>query len=83
LLGAGRRTKDDVIDPAAGIVIDAYLGEVIEPGAAPQIVLHHSLPAGDARITSARAMIEGAIAIHPVDLPAPPPRGTRILEVLR
>ena len=34
VLGAGRRTKEDVIDPSAGLVVDAYLGEVIEPGRA-------------------------------------------------
>src|SRR5262249_53836540 len=50
VLGAGRRTKDDVIDPAAGLVLDAYLGEVIERGAAPQVMLHHSLSPGDARL---------------------------------
>ncbi len=83
VLGAGRRTKDDVIDPAAGIVLDAYLGEVIEPGAAPQVVLHHSLPAGDPRVGEARAMIEAAIQIESADRPAPPVRASRILEVLR
>ena len=58
LLGAGRRTKEDAIDPSAGLVVDAYLGEVIEAGAAPQIMLHHSLAAGDGRVAEARAMIE-------------------------
>jgi pyrimidine-nucleoside phosphorylase len=80
ILGAGRRTKDDVIDPSAGLVVDAYLGEVIEPGAAPQIVLHHSLPAGDARVAEARAMIERAIEIAET---GPEPRSSRILEVIR
>jgi thymidine phosphorylase len=82
VLGAGRRTKDDVIDPAAGLVIDAYLGEVIEPGAAPQVCLHHSLPPGDARIAQARGMIERAFVIQPADQPAPPVRASRILEVM-
>src|SRR6185436_15692162 len=27
ILGAGRRTKEDTIDPAAGLVVDAYLNE--------------------------------------------------------
>ena len=49
MLGAGRRTKEDAIDPAAGLVVDAYLGEVIEPGAPPQIMLHHSLSPEDGR----------------------------------
>jgi pyrimidine-nucleoside phosphorylase len=83
ILGAGRRTKEDAIDPAAGLVVDAYLGEVIGPGAAPQIVLHHGLAPGDGRLAEARAMIEGAFVIEPADRPAPPVRGTRILEVIR
>ena len=83
LLGAGRRTKEDTIDPSAGLVVDAYLGEEIEAGAPPQIMLHHSLPPGNGRIAEARAMIEAAFVIEPVDQPAPPQRTTRILEVLR
>ncbi len=81
VLGAGRRTTDDVIDPGAGLVIDAYLGEVIEPGAAPQIMLHHGVE--DGRLAEARAMIEAAFVMAPADQPAPPVRASRILEVLR
>jgi pyrimidine-nucleoside phosphorylase len=83
ILGAGRRTKEDTIDPAAGLVVDAYLGEVIEPGAAPQITLHHSLPPEDSRLAEARAMIERAFVIEPADRPAPALRTSRILEVIR
>jgi pyrimidine-nucleoside phosphorylase len=83
ILGAGRRTKEDTIDPSAGLVIDAYLGEVIAPGAPPQISLHHSLPAGDSRLAEARAMIERAFVIEPPDRPAPPVRTSRVLEVIR
>ncbi len=86
LLGAGRRTKEDTIDPAAGLVVDAYLGEVIEPGAAPQIMLHHNLAATGAeagRLAEARAMIAAAFVIEPADRPAPPLRASRILEVIR
>ena len=83
VLGAGRRTKEDRIDPSAGLVVDAYLGEVIAPGAAPQIMIHHSLPAGDARLAEARAMIERAFVIEPADKPAAPARTSRILEVIR
>ena len=81
LLGAGRRTKEDAIDPAAGLVVDAYLGEVIEPGAAAQITLHHSL--GNGRVAEARAMIERAFVIQPADRPAAPVRESRVLEVIR
>ena len=82
ILGAGRRTKEDAIDPAAGLVVDAYLGEVIEVGAAPQIMLHHNLT-DSGRVAEARAMIENAFAIQPADAPAAAVRGSRILEVLR
>jgi pyrimidine-nucleoside phosphorylase len=83
ILGAGRRTTDDTIDPAAGLVVDAYLGEIIEPGAHPQIVLHHGLAPGDGRLGEARAMIERAFVIQAADLPAPSIRSSRILEVIR
>jgi pyrimidine-nucleoside phosphorylase len=82
LLGAGRRTTDDVIDPAAGLVIDAYLGELVEVGAPPQIVLHHALSPEDGRLAEARAMIETAFVIEPADRPALPVRASRILEVI-
>jgi pyrimidine-nucleoside phosphorylase len=83
VIGAGRRAKEDVIDPAAGLVVDAYLGEVIEPGAPPQIVMHHAMPATDSRVADARAMIERAFEIQPADRPAPPVRTSRILEMIR
>jgi len=83
VLGAGRRTKEDSIDPSAGIVLDAYLGEVIETGAPPQLILQHSLPPEDGRVADARAMIEKAFVIVPADQPPPPVRTSRILEVIR
>jgi thymidine phosphorylase len=83
ILGAGRRTKEDAIDPAAGLVIDAYLGEVIEPGAPPQLVLHHGLSPEDGRLAEARAMIEHAFVIEPISAPARRLATSRILEVIR
>ena len=83
VLGAGRRTAEDRIDPSAGLVVDAYLGEVIEAGGPPSVILQHSLAAGDSRLAEARAMIERAFVIQPVDQPAPTIRGSRILEVIR
>jgi pyrimidine-nucleoside phosphorylase len=83
VLGAGRRTKEDAIDPSAGLVVDAYLGEVIERDAPPQIMMHHSLAPEDGRVAEARAMIMTAFVIEPSDRPAPPVRGSRILEVIR
>ena len=83
ILGAGRRTKDDTIDPAAGLVVDAYLGEIVEHDAPPQIILQHGLSPGDGRVAEARAMIERAFVIVPADAPAATVRTSRILEVLR
>jgi len=83
ILGAGRRTKEDSIDPSAGLVVDAYLGEVVEHDAPPQIVLQHGLAPGDGRVAEARAMIEKAFVIVPADSPALVLRSSRILEVLR
>ncbi|HEY4177728.1 MAG TPA: thymidine phosphorylase [Kofleriaceae bacterium] len=83
VLGAGRRTKEDAIDPSAGLVVDAYLGEVIAADGPPSVMLQHSLPTGDARLTEARAMITKAFTIAPADAPAPPVRASRILEVIR
>ncbi len=83
VLGAGRRTKEDAIDPAAGLVIDAYLGEVLAPDAPPSVILHHSLPPEDGRVAEARAMIEHAFVIESVDRSASAVRQSRILEVIR
>ncbi|HMG24465.1 MAG TPA: thymidine phosphorylase [Kofleriaceae bacterium] len=92
LLGAGRRTIDDPVDPAAGLIVDGYIGELVEPGGPPQVILCHDLAGGDARIAEARALIEGAFTLAPPDAPShPPPHrspsapapGSRILEILR
>ncbi len=83
LLGAGRRTTDDPIDPAAGLVIDAYVGEAIEPGAPPQVILCHDLSPGDGRLAVARALLQGAFTLDVPSGPAPAPPGSRILEILR
>jgi pyrimidine-nucleoside phosphorylase len=82
ILGAGRRTKEESIDPSAGLVVDAYLGEVIEAGGPPSVMLHHSLPAGDSRVVEARAMIEKAFVIASPDTRLDV-RSSRILEVIR
>ena len=83
LLGAGRRVKEDSIDPSAGIVCDAYLGEIIEAAAPPTVMLHHSLAAGDGRLADARAMIANAFVIEPASNPAPALRASRVIEVIR
>ena len=82
VLGAGRRVKEDAVDPSAGLVIDAYLGEVIDAGAPPHIVLHHNV-ADPSQVAQVLAMVERAFSIQPTDAPAPPVRTSRILEVTR
>ncbi len=82
VLGAGRVRKEDKVDPAAGLVVDAYVGEVLKKDAPPQVMLHHNLPAGDGRLEHARALIREAFTIS-ADAPGAPPAKTRILEVLR
>jgi len=39
ILGAGRRTKDDTIDPAAGIIVLKKLGDKVDEGE-PLVMLH-------------------------------------------
>ena len=85
VLGAGRRTKDDTIAPGAGLVIDTYLGEDITAADAdtPRVILHHDHPPDDARVADAIARIKAAIVVAPPGSDTPPPRVSRILEVLR
>ncbi len=79
VLGAGRRTKDDVIDPGAGIVLAAGLGDRVRAGQ-PLAELHHNLGPDDPRVAAARGRFLGAIHLAET---APPPRTTRILEIMR
>lgn len=82
LLGAGRATKEDVIDPAAGLVVDAYVGEAIAEGAAPSVMFQHNLDEGDPRVARSLALAREAFTVTPGAPPAPP-KATRILEVIR
>ena len=58
-LGAGRARKEDAVDPAAGVVLGAGLGERVEAGQ-PLLVLHASC-AG--RLADGRAALVGAYDI--------------------
>jgi pyrimidine-nucleoside phosphorylase len=80
IVGAGRRAKEDVIDPAAGIVLDAFVGEHLADDT-PRIVLQHNLAPGDPRVADAVARIRAAITI--TDAAPPAPRSSRVLEVIR
>ncbi len=58
-LGAGRARKEDDVDPAAGVVLQAALGERVEQGQ-PLAVLHAATPA---RLQEGRAALAGAYDI--------------------
>ena len=76
LLGAGRLTKDDPIDPAAGIVLGKKTGDPVRAGE-PLAVLHTDRPAMAAE--AAKAFLS-AVTLGdepPAALPQP------ILSVIR
>jgi pyrimidine-nucleoside phosphorylase len=79
VLGAGRATKDDVIAPAAGIMLACRPGDRVEAGQ-PLAELHHDLADDDPRVAAATSRFLGAIEIGP---DAPRQRTTRILEIIR
>jgi len=83
LLGAGRRTKEDAVDPAAGIVLGAQVGDHVDAGQ-PLAVFHRgALVAADpGRLAHATELATGAFAIRDAGEAVAPPH-TRILEVLR
>lgn len=81
VLGAGRRRQTDPIDPAAGLVVDAYVGEALT-GETPSVQLFHNLDAKDDRVAQAHALVREAFTIT-AGAPPTPPAPTRILEVLR
>jgi len=58
-LGAGRNRKEDAVDPAAGVVLAAGLGERVEAGQ-PLAVLHAGSPD---RLAEGRAALDGAWTI--------------------
>jgi thymidine phosphorylase len=58
-LGAGRARKEDAVDPAAGVVLGAGLGERVEAGQ-PLLVLHAS---SAERLADGRAALAGAYDI--------------------
>jgi pyrimidine-nucleoside phosphorylase len=80
VIGAGRRTKEDSIDPAAGLVVDAYVGEAIGADSPPSVVMHHSMPPSDPRVAEARDMIIRAFVMGSA---AGTDRTSRVLEVIR
>lgn len=59
LLGAGRERKGDAVDPAAGIVLRATVGETVRRGQ-PLLELHGG---DEVRVAAARVVVERAVVI--------------------
>lgn len=76
LLGAGRRTAEDAIDPAAGIVLHRTVGDAVAVGDV-LAELHYNPPAA-AALAEARAMFKAAVVIGAES----PARRSLILERL-
>jgi len=67
ILGAGRRTVDDTIDPSAGLIVHEKLGSEVEAGS-PLVTLRFSDPT---YVEEATRLIESAFLI---DRQRPPPQ---------
>jgi pyrimidine-nucleoside phosphorylase len=68
LMGAGRARKDDAVDPAAGLVLHAKVGDRVEEGS-PLATLH---AATDALLDAGEARFLRAVRIVDVEVPPPP-----------
>ncbi|RVU42168.1 thymidine phosphorylase [Lujinxingia sediminis] len=66
-LGAGRRRKEDTIDPAVGLVMNAKRGDKVEPGQ-PVVTIHYN---DDRELDKVKQMLRDAIVIGeaPTDVP--------------
>jgi len=70
ILGAGRRTAEDAIDPAAGIVLHRTVGDRVAAGDA--LAELHFNPPFAAALPEALAMFRGAVAIGVEPMTRPP-----------
>ena len=59
MIGAGRNTKEDTIDPAVGVILEVKVGQKIEAGA----VLCRLYYTSDEHVEEAAQMIEDAFRI--------------------
>ena len=66
LAGAGRRTVDDTVDAAAGVLLDRSVGDAVEAGE----VLAAVFSRDPARRREASAVLEGAFSVGPEAPPA-------------
>jgi pyrimidine-nucleoside phosphorylase/thymidine phosphorylase len=84
-LGAGRRTKEDAVDPAAGLMLEAQVGDTVDAGQ-PLCVLHHPRGLAADRLEQALRLTRDAFVIQPDDPGTTLRLGTprsRVLEIIR
>src|ERR1039457_285008 len=74
LIGAGRDTKDDVIDPAVGVILEVKVGQKVDSGG----VLCRLYYTSDQHVEEAAQMVEDAFRISST----PPDERELILEVV-
>jgi pyrimidine-nucleoside phosphorylase len=74
MIGAGRNTKEDTIDPAVGVILEVKVGQKVEGGA----VLCRLYYTGDENVEEASQQIEDAFRISAT----PPEERELILEVV-
>ena len=67
-LGAGRRRKEDTIDPAVGLVMNAKRGDKVEPGQ-PVVTIHYN---DDRELDKVKTMLREAIVIGEAPTEVPP-----------
>jgi thymidine phosphorylase len=79
VLGAGRRTKEDRIDPAVGLMLACAPGDHVAAGQS-LAELHTNLPDGDPRLADATARFFAAIHIGDT---GPMAHAPRTIEVIR
>jgi pyrimidine-nucleoside phosphorylase len=59
VLGGGREKKEDLIDPAVGLVLHKKVGDPVQKGE-PLCTVHHN---SDARLAAAQKLLQGAYGI--------------------
>lgn len=74
MIGAGRDTKDDAIDPAVGVILEVKVGQKIDAGTVLCRIYHTK----EDRLEDASQMVEDAFRISS----APPDERNLILEVV-
>ena len=82
VLGAGRRKKEDAIDPGAGFELLARVGDRVDAGQ-PLAILHTDHADDDRRVVEARTRLLAAIHVGAIADQAPAARPTRVIEIVR